>query len=160
MKDEATHAAESIQLSHLHFDTKGVPRLSNSLRQLVQEFVACRPKCADVEDRRTLPRAPMLLELSVLPVDENWSPCAKPILGMMINVGASGLGMVTGTRLDAEHAAVQFQSPSGIVQLLGQVIWSRDFGPGFHHSGVHFLLRFGRGAIADPKAISAGAPLN
>lgn len=158
VKELAAQGAASIRLSQVHFDTDRARPPSSYLRQLVTEFVACRLKNPDVDERRATQRVPMLLDLAVVPVDENWSPRAKPVLGIMIDVTANGLGLVTGTRVEAEHVALQIQHPAGLVQLLGKIAWNKDFGPGFHNAGVQFVLRFGRATIAGapPPASAKG----
>jgi len=150
LKDAAARAADTIRLSEFHFDSTGARPPSSSLRQLVAEFVACRLKNPEVEERRAIQRVPIVLDLAVVPVDENWTPRAKPILGMMIDITVNGLGIVTGTPVNAEHVAVQIRHPAGLIQLLGRIAWAKDFGPGFHNAGVQFLLRFGRDPIASP----------
>jgi hypothetical protein len=145
LKEAAVQAAGVIRISQHHFDTTGVRPPSASLRQLVGEFVACRQKNPEVDERRAVQRVPMLLDLVLVPVDDNWTPRAKPILGLMIDITANGLGMVTSAPVEAEHLAVQIRHPAGPMQLLGRIAWSKDFGPGFHNAGIQFLLRFGRG---------------
>lgn len=159
LKEAATQSADAIRLSQIYFDAKGVPP-PPSLRQLVREFVGCRLRNPDVDERRQVQRDPMLLDLAVVPVDDNWTPRAKPVLGMMIDITASGLGMVTSSTVDAEFVAVQILHPAGPVQLLGKIAWRKDFGPRFHNSGVQFLLRFGRCTITGAAAPDVSAAKN
>jgi hypothetical protein len=73
-------------------------------------------------------------------------PRGKPIPGIVVDLAAQGLGMITTTAVGAPYVVAQIRHREGFVQLLGKVAWSKDFGHGFHHAGVEFVIRFGRNA--------------
>jgi hypothetical protein len=55
--------------------------------------------------------------------------------------------MVTTTSLEDKYVAVQIRNAAHLLQLLGEIVWTKDIGQGFHNTGVQFLLRLGRGPI-------------
>ena len=144
LKDMAPRMAESIRINQIHFDTSSVPPLPESLRELVKEFVASRQSNHPPDERRAHARVPLQLDVTVLRLDEHWTPQGKPIVGMAVDLTPNGLGMVTSAPVEAEHVAVQIRHPAGLVQILGQIVWVKEIGPSFHNAGVQFLLRFGR----------------
>jgi hypothetical protein len=75
-------------------------------------------------------------------------PCAKPLLGLAIDLTVHGLGMVTPRLLATRHIAMQIRHPAGVLQLLGEVVWTNQIAADFYNSGMQFLLRFGRSPIA------------
>jgi hypothetical protein len=148
VQEEAVQKADAIRIGQVHFDTTGVPPIPSSLRQLVREFAACRRERSAPDERPRGSRTPAQFDVQILPLDENWMPCAKPSLGLAIDLTVHGLGMVTPTRLNTQHVAMQIRHPAGVLQLLGEVVWTKEIAVDFYNSGVQFLLRFGRSAIA------------
>jgi hypothetical protein len=146
--------AETIRIAQVHFDISRVAPLPVSLKQLVREFVASRRKrLRQDDDRRTARRVPTQLDATVLPLDESWTPRAKPLPGMVVDLSRHGLGMVTAAAIEVKHVVVQIRHPARHVQVLGEVVWTKDIGRGIHGAGIQFLLRFGRSSItSDPPA--------
>jgi hypothetical protein len=89
-------------------------------------------------------------DITILPLDASWTPCAKPRLGLAVDLTAQGLGVVTSTPIQDRHVGVQMRHPTGIVQILGEVAWTKEVGMGFHNSAVRFVLRFGRSVLTVP----------
>jgi hypothetical protein len=148
LKDASLRMPESVRIGQVHFDTSSVAPLPVSLRQLVREFVASRRKSLrQNDDRRAVPRVPTQLDVTVLPLDESWTPRSKPLPGMVVDLSSHGLGMVTAQAIEAPHIVVQIRHPAGHVQVLGDVVWTKDIGHGIHGAGVQFLMRFGRNTI-------------
>jgi hypothetical protein len=147
VKEAAVRMADAVRISQVHFDAAGVSAIPSMLRELVREFIACRQSNPAADERRAVPRLPAQLDVTVLPLDENWTPRPKPMLGMVIDLAPHGLGMVTSDSIGVEHVAVQFRHPAGLVQILGRVVWTKEIEQGFHNTGVQFLLRFGRSPI-------------
>lgn len=146
LKEELPLLAAHIHLGQKHFDTTGMPPIPSALRQLVQEFLARRQRQNQpADERRTSARVPQQLDVMVVPLDEEWKPDGKPILGIVIDLSAHGLGMITTAAVEAPYVVAQIQHGSGLVQLLGKIKWSKEFGHGFHNAGVQFVARFGRG---------------
>ena len=147
VQEVAVQTADTVRIGQVHFDTTGVPPIPSSLRQLVREFTACRREHTAPSDQAAGSRTPAQFDVQVLPLDENWMPCAKPALGLAIDLTVHGLGMVTPTPLNTPHIAMQIRYPTGVLQLLGEVVWTNQIAVDFYNSGVQFLLRFGRSAI-------------
>ena len=154
LKDAASKAADAIRIGHVHFDTTGVPTIPFTLRQLVKEFVDSRRKNPPTDERRKALRMPLELDVMILLLDENWTPRAKPLLGIGIDLTPHGLGLVTTSQIEAKYTAVQIRLPVGVVQILCQVVWTKDIGHGFFNSGMQFLLRFGRSTTIGAPAES------
>jgi hypothetical protein len=152
LTEAAVKASDSIRIGKSHFDTAGVPNIPPKLRQLVREFVDSRRNASPADDRRSHPRVPRELDVTVLLLDEHWSPRAKPLLGMAVDITPHGLGMVTTSAIDSKFAAVQIRMPDGVAQILGQVVWTKDIGHGFFNTGLQFILRFGRHAAGAEHA--------
>jgi hypothetical protein len=142
--------AEAVRIGQIHFDTTEVPPIPASLRQLVREFAACRREDSASDNRRAGSRTPAQFDVQILPLDEKWMPCAKPSLGLAIDLTVHGLGMVTPTPLATRQIAMQIRHPAGVLQLVGEVVWTNQITAEFYNSGVQFLLRFGRSVIAAP----------
>jgi hypothetical protein len=155
LKDLAAKTADSIRFGRMQLDTTGVVPIPARLRQLVQEFVDSRRRNAPTDERRKAVRVPVELDLKVLLVDETWNPHAKPLLGIAIDLTPHGIGIVTTSPVEAKLAAIEVRLPSGVAQILCQVVWTKDIGHGCFNSGLQFLLRFGRStAITEPAADS------
>jgi hypothetical protein len=148
LKKTATQLVADVRLSQRHFDSSGVPPIPAALRQLVREFAARRKHESPTDERRKAPRVPLQLDVAVVPLNDDWLPYGPPILGMVVDLAPHGLGMITTSSVPSEFVAVQIQHAKGFVQLLGKIAWSKEFGRGFHNSGVQFVLRFGRNAPA------------
>jgi hypothetical protein len=146
LKAQAEKSIEAIRIGRLHFDTSGAPAIPLRLQQLVKEFVESRLKNPPTDDRRKIVRVPTELEVTVLLLDNQWNPQARPLLGIGIDLTQHGLGLITTCQIEAEYAAVQIRLPSGVAQILCRVVWTKDIGHGFFNSGLHFLMRFGRNA--------------
>jgi hypothetical protein len=141
--DTTPKMAESIRIAQLHFDTRDTPPLPQPMRELVKEFVQLRQRTQVSDDWRAHPPFAQLLEVSVVPVGEHWTPRGKPLLGTVVDLTSRGLGMVSPSLRGVGHVALQIEGSKGAVQLLGRVAWTKDLGQGFQDSGVQFLLRFG-----------------
>jgi hypothetical protein len=145
-KKAAPLLAAHIHLSQKHFDTTGLPVIPEDLRDLVREFLNLRANQTEpADERRKSVRVSQQLDVVVAPLDEEWLPQGKPILGIVVDLAADGLGMVTTSPVGAPYVVAQIGHRSSFVQLLGKVAWSRDFGHGLHNAGVQFVVRFGRG---------------
>jgi hypothetical protein len=153
LKDAVPLLAAHIHLGQKHFDATGVPPIPAALRQLVREFLVRRQQQNQPPDeRRKSARVPQQLDVIVVPLNEDWTPQGNPILGIVVDLAAHGLGMVTTAPVAAPYAVAQIRHGSGFVQLLGRVAWSKDFGHGFHNAGVQFVLRLGRGKSSSERA--------
>lgn len=143
--------AQSIRISQAHFDTRDASPLPEPMRRLLREFVQLhqRDHAADAQSAHS--RISQQLDVTVVPVGENWTPRGKPRLGMVVELTPHGMGMVTGSLGGKGHVALQLGSAKSVVQLLGRIAWSKDLGQGLQDSGVQFLLRFG------PTPLVAGA---
>lgn len=149
MKDAAPLLAAHIHLGQRHFDTTGLPPIAPALRQLVQEFLIRRRDQGNPPDeRRKSVRVPQQLDVVVVPLSEEWTPVGKPILGIVVDLAAHGLGMITTANVGAPYVVAQIRHGNSFVQLLGRIAWSKDFGHGFHNAGVQFVVRFGRDATS------------
>ena len=136
--------AEAVRISQIHFDTRGVEPVPESMRRLLKEFIALRQQNQKHDERRAQLRVPQQLDVTVVPVVENWTPRGQPLWGTVVDLTSNGLGMVTSSLGGVGHVALQIGHPSGLVQLLGRIAWTKQLSPGFQDSGVQFLLRFGR----------------
>ncbi len=148
VRDITPKMAEAVRLSQIHFDTRGVEPMPESMRELLKEFIALRQQSQTHDERRAERRLPQQLDVAVVPVFENWTPRGQPLWGTVVDLTSNGLGMVTTSLGGVGHVALQIRHPSGLVQLLGRIAWTKELGPGFQDSGVQFLLRFGRTPIA------------
>jgi hypothetical protein len=144
VRDITPKMAEAIRISQIHFDTRGVELMPQAMRELLKEFIALRQQNQQHDERRAQPRIPQQLDVTVVPVLENWTPRGQPLWGTVVDLTSSGLGMVTTSLGGVGHVALQIRHPSGLVQLLGRIAWTKELGHGFQDSGVQFLLRFGR----------------
>jgi hypothetical protein len=144
LKEQAQKSVEAIRIGRVHFDTIGVPEIPFRLRQLVKEFIDSRRKNPPVDERRKTVRVPMELDVTVSLLDDNWTPQAKPLFGIGIDLTQHGLGVVTTCHIEAKLAAIQIRLPAGVVQILCRIVWTKDIGHGFFNSGLQFLMRFGR----------------
>jgi hypothetical protein len=145
LKKAIPSMASQVRLSQKHFDTTGIPAVPVELRELVGEFLICRANQSPPDDdRRKSVRVPQQLDVVVAPLDDEWLPQGKPIQGIVVDLAADGLGMITTAPIGAPYVAAQIGSLDGFVQLLGKVAWSQDSGHGFHNSGLQFVARFGR----------------
>ena len=146
LKNAVPLLAAHIHLSQKHFDTTDLPvipeRLSRTGSRISEPSPLTRVDPAD--ERRKSVRVPQQLDVVVVPLDEEWLPQGKPILGIVVDLAADGLGMITTSPVGAPYVVAQIGHGSGFVQLLGKVAWSKDFGHGFHNAGVQFVVRFGR----------------
>jgi hypothetical protein len=146
LKDAVPLLAAHIHLSQKHFDTTGVPPIPATLRQLVREFqVRRRNQTKPAAERRRSVRVPLQLDVMVVPLDEAWMPQGQPILGIVVDLAARGLGMITTAPVAAPYVVAQIRHGRGLVQLLGKIVWSKELGRGFHNAGVQFVVRFGPG---------------
>jgi hypothetical protein len=156
LKDQAEKSMEAICIGRAHFDTTGAPAIPFRLRELVREFVDSRRKSPPTDDRRKSVRVPMELDVTMSLLDENWTPQARPLLGIGIDLTPHGLGLITTCQIEAKYAAVQIRLPVGVAQILCRIVWTKDIGHGFFNSGMQFLARFGRsptiGATPAPTA--------
>jgi hypothetical protein len=144
VKEQAAQMADAIRIGQIHFDTVDVPAIPESLRQLVHDFAACRFEGSAPDRRSAGARMPAEFDVTILPLDEEWTPRAKPLVGLAIDLTAQGLGMVTAAPIESQFIALQMRHPAGIVQLLSKVVWTNEIEIDFYNSGVQFLLRFGR----------------
>ena len=158
LKDKAKKSVEAIRIGRVHFDTTGVPTLPFRLRQLVKEFVDSRRKNPRTDERRKLVRVPVELDVTVSLLDDQWTPHARPLLGIGIDLTQHGLGLITTCQIEANYAAVQIRFPAGIVQILCRVVWTKDIGHGFFNSGIQFLSRFGRNTTSIVPAAESTPP--
>jgi hypothetical protein len=150
--------AEAIRIAPVHFDTREAAPIPQSMRELLQEFAAQRQQKQTANERRAHRRIPQHLDVTVVPVGEHWAPRGKPLLGTVINVTSHGLGMVTSSLRGFGHVAMQIRNQTGLVQLLGKVIWTKALSEGIQISGIQFLLRFGPTTLmAESKANSPEA---
>src|SRR5688572_17426382 len=115
LKEQTEKSVEAIRIGRVHFDTTGAPSIPPRLRELVKEFVDTRLRNPPVDERRKTVRVPMELDVTVLLLDDNWTPQAKPLLGIGIDLTQHGLGLITTCHIEAKHAAVQIRLPAGIV---------------------------------------------
>jgi hypothetical protein len=148
IKEEAAQLADAIRIGQVHFDSSEIPPIPPSLRQLVREFGASRRESHEPDRRSAGPRMPVQIDVTIVPLDENWTPRCKPQLGLVVNLTAQGLGMLTTTPIADHYLGLQLRHPPGTVQVLGEVLWTNQIGMGFHNCGVQFLLRLGRGSLA------------
>jgi hypothetical protein len=147
VQEEAARVTDAVRIGQLHFDTAGVPPVPTALRQLVREFAAARRE-NDIPDKRAAgARMPVQFDVTILPVDENWTPYGKPLVGLAIDLTAQGLGMVTSAPVESRHIAIQIRHATAVLQLLGEVVWTHELETSFYHTGIHFLLRFGRSPL-------------
>jgi PilZ domain len=138
--------AARIQLNQKHFDTTGLPAIPATLRELVRDFLNRRAnQNQPADERRKSARVPQQLDVIVTPLNEEWSPQGKPVLGIVVDLSAGGMGMITTAAVGSPHVVAQIVHGTGFVQLLGRVVWSQDLDHGFHNAGVQFVARFGRG---------------
>jgi hypothetical protein len=155
VNDITPKMAESIRIAQMHFDTRDVDPIPDSMRELLNEFVKLRQQNHTDDERRAHPRIPQQLDVTVVAVGDHWTPRGKPLVGTVVDLTSHGLGMVTSSLGGVGHVAVQIRNPKGLVQLLGRIAWTKDLGQGFQDSGVQFLLRFGRTPVtAEPKPTS------
>jgi hypothetical protein len=152
IQDEAARMADAIRIGQVHFDSAEIPPIPASLRQLVREFVTGHQESHEPDRRSAGPRMPVQVDVSIVPLDENWTPRCKPQLGLVVNLTAKGLGMLTTAPIADRHLGLQLRHPAGIVQVLGEVLWTNEIGMGFHNCGVQFLLRLGRSPRANPSS--------
>jgi hypothetical protein len=157
LKEQAEKTVEAIRIGRVHFNTMGAPPIPLRLRQLVKEFVDCRLRNPPVDDRRKTVRVPMELDVTVLLLDDNWTPQARPLLGIGIDLTQHGLGLITTCQIEEKHAAVQIRLPAGVVQILCRIVWTKDIGHGFFNSGLQFLMRFGRNPAINTLAADAAS---
>jgi hypothetical protein len=150
LKEQAEKSIEAIRIGRAHFDTTGVPAIASRLRDLVKEFVESRRKNQRTDERRKSVRVPMELEVIVSLLDDNWNPQARPLQGIGIDLTPHGLGLVTTFHIESKYAAVQIRLPTGVVQILCRVVWTKDIGHGFFNTGMQFLARFGRSPAIGP----------
>jgi hypothetical protein len=148
VQKEAVQKAEAVRIGQIQFDTTGVPPIPSSLRQLVREFAACRREDSASDEGPVGARTPAQFDVQILPLDERWMPCARPSLGLAIDLTVHGLGMVTPAPISTRHIAMQIRHPAGVLQLVGEVVWTNQIAAEFYNSGVQLLLRFGRSVIA------------
>ena len=144
VRDVTPKMAEAVRISQIHFDTRGIEPMPEAMRQLLKEFIALRQQSQQHDERRSEHRIPQQLDVAVVPVVENWTPKGQPVWGTVVDLTSNGLGMVTTSLGGVGHVALQIRHPSGLVQLLGRIAWTKELGQGFQDSGVQFLLRFGR----------------
>ncbi|HEX2474379.1 MAG TPA: hypothetical protein VHK01_06530, partial [Lacipirellulaceae bacterium] len=95
IRDITPKMAESIRIAQFHFDARDAAPMSQSMRNLLQEFIELRQQKRIAHERRAHARIPQQLDVTVVPVDEHWAPRGKPALGMVVNVTSHGLGMVS-----------------------------------------------------------------
>lgn len=153
VQDITPKMAEAVRISQIHFDTRDAAPVPESMRELLQEFIALRQQNQTADERRAHPRIPQQLDVTVVAVGEHWTPRGQPILGTVVDLTSHGLGMVTGALGGVGHVALQIRHPTGLLQLLGRIAWTKDIGQGFQDSGVQFLLRFGRTPVTvEPKS--------
>jgi hypothetical protein len=148
VKDAVIKLAHSVRFGVSEFETGDEPDLPISFRSLVKEFAESRIELATSDERRESSRKAVALDVVFRQLDEHWMPTAKPRLGIVVDLTPHGLGMITPTAIDAGHVAVQICMPAERLQLLGEVMWSRSVGHGFHNAGVRLVLRFGGNAPA------------
>jgi hypothetical protein len=145
LKEAVPLLAAHVHLSQKHFDMGDLPPIPAALRRLVREFLLRRRNAGEpVDERRKSVRVPQQLDVIVVPLNEEWMPQGKPIRGIVVDLAAQGLGMITTAAMGAPFVVAQIGHGTGFVQLLGKVAWSKDSGHGFHNAGVQFVVRFGR----------------
>lgn len=157
LKNAAADMASTIRIGQVQLDTAGVPALPTSLRQLVREFVDSRSKNPPASERRKSTRVPRELDVTVLMLDDEWMPRAKPVPGVVVDLSAHGVGLVSTTKIESRYVILQIRLPAGLLQILGEVVWTKDIGHGFFNSGAQFLLRFGRSTGGNGQNPSASA---
>lgn len=143
----AAHEADAIRLARAHFDATAVPAITPAVRQLVQDFIAARRQDHSPEKRSEGPRASVQLDVIAVPLDERLSPRSKPVRGIVVDLSPHGLGMITPAPIVDQQIAVQMGNAGGVVQVVGDVAWTRDIGSGCYSFGVRFRLRFGRNTV-------------
>src|SRR5262245_1935969 len=100
--------AAHIHLSQKHFDTTGLPAIPDDLRDLVREFLVRRADQSErADERRKSTRVPQELDVVVAPLDEAWLQQGRPILGIVVDLAADGLGMITTTPVNAPYVVAQ-----------------------------------------------------
>ncbi len=148
VRDVGAKLAPQIRLAQANFETSDVAPIPDGLRQLVQAFAARRNKSPAIDNSRQEARIPSQLDVTIVGLDDRWTPTGKPQLGVVVDLSADGLGLITDTVIESKRVALQIRHPSGPVQLLGDVVWSNKIGPGYQNAGVKFALRLGRGGTA------------
>lgn len=147
VKEAVPLLAAHIHLGQQHFHTADLPPVPAALRQLVREFLIRRRSQGEpVDERRKSVRVPQQLDVVVAPLNDEWMPLGRPILGIVVDLAPHGLGMITTGPVGAPYVVAQIRHGNSFVQLLGKVAWSKDFGHGFHNAGLQFVARFGREA--------------
>lgn len=145
LKEAMPLLAAHVHLGQNHFDASQVPPVPAALRELVREFLARRQQHGQPpHERRKSPRVSHQLDVILVPLDDDWRPLGKPILGIVVDLSAHGLGMITSAPVVAPYAVAQIQLGNGFVQLLGRIVWAKEVGRGFHNTGLQFVARFGR----------------
>jgi hypothetical protein len=145
LKEAVPLLAAHIHLSQKHFDVRGLRPIPDDFRALVREFLNQRCNQAEPQDeRRSEVRVPQQLDVTVVPLSENWTPQGKPILGIVVDLSSRGLGMITTAQIQAPYVVTQIQHGTGFVQLLGRIAWSKGFSRGFYSAGVQFVVRLGK----------------
>lgn len=144
----AASEADAIRLSRVHFDVTNVPPITPAVRQFVNDFMKVRIQSHAPERRVDIPRTSVQLDAIVVPLDTRLSPSGKPVRGIVVDLSPHGLGMITPAPIADQQIVVQIGNPSGMVQVVGDVAWTRDIGSGCHSFGVRFRLRFGRSAVS------------
>ncbi len=140
----AAHMASRVRLSQVHFDAYDSPPIPAVLGELVTRWALRADKHWRGPERRLDRRLTNHEEAIVVGLDEVWTPQGEPVRVLVINLSNSGLGMIARTVITAPLIVLQVERPTGIIQVLSEVIWSDHVGCGFHHVGARFIHRLGR----------------
>lgn len=149
----AASLGQRVRLAPQVFATGRAEPIPVALRELVEKLLISRRLKQESHERRRNPRVPCNLDAVVVSLNDQWLPCRTPICAVVIDLAAHGLGMMTAQCIKGERFAIQIECPTGPVQLLGQRAWSNFVGDSFQNTGVEFVARLGRRAVAEHSLV-------
>jgi len=154
LPEQATSLAKLVRLAQLHFDAEHALPLPNAFRADVLEQIA-KQNDRDFVERRRSPREDIQLDAVAIGLDANFMLVGPTCHGLVVNLSSHGMLLTTHVILPTASVAVQMQTGSEKIQLLGKIVWSRHLGKNCYGTGIDFVARFGK-----VPAPSAKAPLS
>jgi hypothetical protein len=151
--DSIGSRARAVRLAQIHFSAAGADPLPDGFPQIVAEAAANQVGPTQHEQRRS-PREVHRLDAIAVGLDANFMLAGQCSYGIVLNLSSHGMLLATPTPLPFTNAAIQLQTATEKMQLLGRLIWSRRLGPDCYGAGIDFAARLGK--VPNDSQISSG----
>jgi PilZ domain-containing protein len=156
--DSVATRAQAVRLAQLHFGNDHVERLPDDFSQVVLNLDT-RQVGPPTHERRRSPRDFRHVDAIAVGLDANFILADQSCRGIVVNLSSHGMLIATPQQLRTTHVAIQIQGALEKVQVLGRVVWARQFVRDCYGTGIDFAARLGKvpSASDDPSHKAVGA---